>query len=162
MTTAQNLQNKLQTILSGDAWYGPNTYSLLDQIPFEAAYEKPSGSIHSIAGILLHMLGWTIEVTDRMNGQVAKEPTGGDWPDPGQPNEDKWHSLISDYKLANTVLSGVIQNFAEDKWQQPIKDARNRELGTGVSHLVLIEGLIQHHIYHSGQIALLSRIVGSL
>jgi uncharacterized damage-inducible protein DinB len=56
-------------------------------------------------------------------------------------------------------LIGVIQNFPQEQWDEPIKDERNREMGTGVSYEELINGLIQHHIYHSGQIALLNRII---
>ncbi|RYU89509.1 hypothetical protein EWM62_14405 [Mucilaginibacter terrigena] len=157
---AQKLQNSLQQILSHDPWYGPATYDIIDNVSFEAAYELPPGSVHSIAGILLHMLGWTQEVTARMNGQAAGEPAGGDWPDPGHPDEAKWKQLIADFKLANVTLAGIIQNLPADKWDAPTNDARNREMGTGVSHESLIEGLVQHHVYHSGQIALLHRIVG--
>lgn len=160
MTTAETLQNKLQTVLSGDAWYGPNIYDVLAQITFEAAYEKPPGSIHNIAEILLHMLGWTQEVTERMHDKVASDPDGGDWPDACSPDERRWQTLISDYKLANTILAGVILNFDEDKWQQPTNDYRYNDTGEGTSYAELIEGIIQHHIYHSGQIALLNRIVG--
>jgi uncharacterized damage-inducible protein DinB len=107
---------------------------------------------------MLHMIGWTMEVTERMHGKTATDPAGGDWPDPGQPDEHKWQTMISDLKLANTTLSGVIQNFDNDKWQQPISDYRNSTLGIGVTYEEMVEGLIQHHIYHSGQIALLNRI----
>jgi uncharacterized damage-inducible protein DinB len=159
MTTAENLQHKLQEVLSGEPWYGPATYTILGQIRFEDAYEKPPGSVHNVAEILLHMLGWTQEVTQRMHDKKASDPDGGDWPDAGSPDEHRWQALINDYKLANTILAGAIQNFDEDKWGQPINDYRYSETGEGVSYAGLIEGLIQHHIYHSGQIALLKRIV---
>jgi uncharacterized damage-inducible protein DinB len=160
MSTSQKLNASLQSILNGDPWYGPNTYSIIDGISFEAACETPPGSVHNIAGILLHMLGWTHETTERMRGQTAGEPIGGDWPDPGKPDEQKWQRLKDDFKLANVVLSGVISNFPKDRWEAPINDARNSEAGTGVTYLALIEGLTEHHVYHSGQLALLNRIVG--
>jgi len=160
MTISEKLNTSLQSILAQDPWYGPATYDIIDGISFEAAYETPPGSVHNIAGILLHMLGWTLEVTERMAAQPAGEPAGGDWPNPGQPNEQKWQTLINDFKLANVTLSGIIQNFDSEKWDTPTNDTRDRELGTGVTYQALIEGLIQHHVYHSGQIALLKRIVG--
>jgi uncharacterized damage-inducible protein DinB len=160
MSTSQKLNALLQSILSGDPWYGPNTYDIIDNISFEAAYETPSGSVHNIAGIILHMLGWTLETTARMQGQTAGEPAGGDWPNPGTPDEQKWQQLINSFKLANVTLGGMIEDFPEDKWDAPTNDKRNRELGTGVSYRALTEGLIQHHVYHSGQLALLNRIVG--
>ena len=159
MTTSEALQNKLQDVLSGKPWYGPAAYNILGKISIEAAYDKPPGSIHNIAEILLHMLGWTQEVTERMHGKKAGTPDGGDWPDAGTPDEHHWQTLLSDYKLANTILAGVIQNFDEHKWGQPTNDYRYSDTGEGATYAELIEGLIQHHIYHSGQIALLNRIL---
>jgi uncharacterized damage-inducible protein DinB len=155
------LQASLNQVLAHDPWYGPATYDIIDHVSFEAAYEKPPGSVHNIAGILLHMLGWAQEVAKRMGGQTAGEPAGGDWPDPGTPDEGKWKQLIADFKLSNVNLSGIIQKFPDEKWNQPISDHRFSDTGKGVSYQEMIEGLIQHHIYHSGQIALLNRIVGS-
>jgi uncharacterized damage-inducible protein DinB len=159
MTTSEKLSTGLQTILSGDAWYGSPVYEIVENVTFEAAYEKPPGSIHNIAEIVLHMIAWTEEVMDRMNGLSAGIPTSGDWPDTGAPDEQKWQNYVDDLKLVNVNLTGVIQSFPQERWDEPIKDERNRELGTGVSYEELINGLIQHHIYHSGQIALLNRII---
>ncbi|RFZ82989.1 hypothetical protein DYU05_12610 [Mucilaginibacter terrenus] len=159
MTTAERLNASLESVLYGDPWYGPKTYDILSSIALEMAYELPEGSVHSIAGIMLHMLSWTQEVTARMNGKLAGEPSGGDWPDPGTPDEHKWQQLLSSFKLANVTLAGEIMKFPEDKWSAPTNDERNPALGTGVTYSELIEGLIQHHIYHSGQIALLKRLL---
>jgi uncharacterized damage-inducible protein DinB len=159
MSIAEKLETSLQSILAHEPWYGPATYDIIDGISFEAAYEKPPGSVHNIAGILMHMLGWTQEATERMHGKEAGDPAGGDWPDPGQPDQQRWQHLINDFKLANVTLAGVIQSFPAEKWGAPTNDKRYSATGEGVTYQELIEGLIQHHIYHSGQIALLNRII---
>jgi len=159
MNASEQLKQELEKILYGEPWYGPSVYDIIDKVGFEAAYEKPPGSVHNIAAIVLHMLSWTEEVIDRLNGLSAQLPSSGDWPDPGAPDEQKWQNYVNDLKLVNVNLLGIIQNFTEEEWSQPIKDERNRELGTGVSFEELVRGLIQHHIYHSGQIALLTRII---
>jgi uncharacterized damage-inducible protein DinB len=159
MTTPEKLTTQLTQILSGDPWYASNIYDILKQVSFEAAYEKPAGAIHNIAEIVLHMVAWTEEVMDRMNGMIAGLPTSGDWPDTGLPEEQKWQNYVDDLKLVNVNLIGIIQNFPAEQWDEAINDERNRELGTGVSYEALIEGLIQHHVYHAGQIAILNRII---
>jgi uncharacterized damage-inducible protein DinB len=160
MGISEKLSKELEKILSGDPWYGFPVYSILEKVSFERAYEIPAGSAHNIAGIVLHMLSWTEEVMDRMNGMSAQQPSSGDWPDPGTPVEEKWQQYVSDLKLVNVNLLGIIQNFPEEQWNEQIVDERNRELGTGVSYEELMRGLIQHNIYHSAQIALLLRING--
>ena len=159
MSISEKLSKELEKILSGDPWYGSPVYTIIEKVSFETAYEKPPGSVHNIAGIVLHMLSWTEEVMDRMNGMTAQMPSSGDWPDPGTPDEQKWQQYVNDLKLVNVNLLGIIQNFPEEQWNEPILDERNPELGTGVNYEELVNGLLQHHVYHSAQIALLTRII---
>lgn len=159
MTISEQLKQELEKVLWGDPWYGPAVYPIIEQVGFEAAFEKPPGAVHTIAGIVLHMLSWTEEVMDRLNGLNAQLPSSGDWPDPGTPDEQKWQTYVNDLKLVNVNLLGVIQNFPEEDWDVPYKDERNTELGTGISFEELVRGLIQHHIYHAGQIALMNRMM---
>jgi len=157
MTKSEQISNEVKNVLSGNPWYGNAIYTIINQVAFEAAYEKPPGSIHNIAGILLHMMAWTEEIMDRMNEMAAQMPSSGDWPDPGDPDEQKWQNYVNDLKLVNVNLLGVIQNFPEEKWDEPINDTRNTE--TVLTYLEMINGFIQHQVYHAGQIALLTRIL---
>lgn len=159
MTTSEKLQHELEKVLSGDPWYGNAVYPIIEQVGFEAAFEKPDHAAHNIAEIVLHMLAWTEEVMDRMNGMPAGLPSSGDWPPTGNPNEQKWQNYVNDLKLVNVNLQGLIRDFPEEQWIEPVNDERNRELGTGVTYEELVNGLIQHHIFHSGQIAILNRII---
>ena len=159
MSIAEKLSRELENVLQGDPWYGSPVYTILEQVTFETAFEKPPGSVHNIAGIVLHTLSWTEEVLDRMNGVSAGLPSSGDWPDPGTPTEEKWQNYVNDLKLVNVNLLAAIRDFPEEQWNEPIKDERNRELGTGVSFEELVRGLIQHDIYHSGQVEILTRII---
>ena len=159
MTISEKLSKELEQVLSGSPWYGSPVYEILDEVTFETAFEKPPGGAHSIAEIILHMLSWTEEVMDRLNGMTASMPSSGDWPETGAPDEQKWQQYVNDFKLVNVNLLGIVQNFEEEKWAEPILDERNPELGTGVNNEELVRGLIQHHIYHSGQVAILVRII---
>ncbi|WP_461449715.1 DinB family protein [Mucilaginibacter sp.] len=157
MTISEKLQQELEKVLSGRPWYSIGVYDTIAKVSFEAAYEKPPGSVHNIAEIVLHMVSWTEEVMDRMNGMTAGVPSSGDWPEIGAPGEQKWQSYVEDLKLVNVNLIGIIQNFPEEQWSEAVDDQRDtRPLFT---YEELINGLIQHHIYHSGQIAILNRII---
>ena len=157
MTISEELKQNLETVLSGDAWYGTPIYTIIEQVSFEAAYEKPRGSVHNIAEIVLHMLAWTEEVLDRMNGMTAGLPSSGDWPETDKPDEQKWQTYVNDLKLVNVNLLSVIENFPEENWNDPINDARESE--SAICYKKLINGFIQHQVYHAGQIALLNRII---
>jgi uncharacterized damage-inducible protein DinB len=156
MTTAEKLQTELEKVLSGRPWYGSSIYNILDQVTFESAYER-AGHGHTIAELILHMLSWTEEVIDRMNEKPAGLPLSGNFPHPGEPDEQKWKLWIDDLKLVNVNLIRTIQEFPEDKWQEPIIDTRGDR--PVVTYEDLIYGFIQHQVYHAGQIALLNRII---
>lgn len=159
MTTSEKLQNELRNVLSGDPWYGNNVYSIIEQVSFESSFEKPPGAAHCIAEIVLHMLSWTEEVLDRLNGKEPSLPLSGDWPETGSPDEEKWQNYVNDLKLVNVNLLAAIGNFPEKRWNEQVSGEREPSLGTGVTYEGLVNGFIQHHVYHAGQIAILNRII---
>jgi uncharacterized damage-inducible protein DinB len=159
MSNSSKLQYQLQTILYGNAWYGTPIYTILDSVSFEAAYEKAPGASNSIAAIVLHMLAWTEEVTQRLQGGLAAIPVRGDWPDPGTPDEQKWKELVSYFKLANVELLKLVGDFHGEQWTDSTNDDRGRYTGADASYEAMITGLMQHHVYHAGQIALLNKII---
>nr|WP_294795105.1 DinB family protein [uncultured Mucilaginibacter sp.] len=158
MNTSTQLQSELKNVLWGQPWYGNAVYVTLSAITFENAAKRPPGGVHTIAEIVLHMISWTEEVIDRINEKPASLPLGGDWPDPGDFDELKWNLYLDDLKLVNTNLLRAIQDFPEEKWDEPIID--EREDIPVFTYAELVRGLIQHHIYHQGQIGLLVRVLG--
>lgn len=156
MTTNDKLIYQVENTLSGQPWYGDPIYDILDKVTFESAYERV-GHAHTIAEIVLHMVSWTEEVMDRMNEKPASLPVSGNWPHPGDPDENKWQLWIDDFKLVNVNLIKTIRDFPEDKWGEPIIDERADEPVT--TYEELLYGFIQHQIYHAGQIAVLIRAI---
>ena len=155
-TISTKLINELEKVLSGQPWYGSPIYNILDEVTFESAYER-QGHAHTIAEIILHMVSWTEEVIDRLNEKPASLPVSGNWPHPGDPDEQKWKMWIEDLKLVNVNLVKTISDFPEDKWDEPIIDERHGEPVTTYKELVY--GFIQHQIYHAGQVAILNRAI---
>lgn len=126
---------------------------------FEAAYEKPTGASHNIADIIMHMLAWTEEVSTRMQGKPAGAPIRGNWPGAGKPDEQKWQQLLSFFKLANTELTQLIANFPVESWTDATNDGRGEYSEYGLTYEAMITGLMQHHVYHAGQISLLNKMI---
>lgn len=159
MNKSAKLQTQFETILYGQAWYGTPIYSILESVSFEAAYEKAEHATHNIAAILTHMLAWTEEAISRMEAKQAGEPFRGDWPDPGKPDEQRWLQLIASFKLANVELTQLISTFPGEKWSEPTNDDREVYTGYAATYEALIVGLMQHHVYHAGQISLLNKMI---
>lgn len=157
MTTTNKLQYQLENAFVGRPWYGNPISEIITQGNWQAAFNKPAGSVHSIAHIILHMTGWTEEVISRLQGNPAAEPARGDWPEPAEPGEQNWHQLVIDLYEANSNLIKAIQIFDHDKWDDLINDQRNPAQPV-TTYKELVYGFIEHQVYHAGQIALLNRM----
>jgi uncharacterized damage-inducible protein DinB len=156
-TIASILQYELETAFLGKPWYGKPISEIITEGSWQAAFNKPAGSVHSIAHIILHMTSWTEEVISRLQGNPAAEPARGDWPEPGDASEQNWHHLVIDLDEANSNLIKAMLAFPNNKWDDLINDQRG--LGEPVTtYKELVYGFIQHQIYHAGQIALLNRM----
>ncbi len=146
------LAKELEKAWHGDPWHGTNTLGLIQVANPAKVFEKPIPGAHSIAELVLHMTGWTEEAAERLQGRAAQEPDRGDWPDA---TVYSWDELVSMFESANKKLISLVNQMNEADLDNPVKDERVPALGTGVSNAELINGIVQHHAYHSGQIALL-------
>ncbi len=93
-----------------------------------------------------------------LEGKPASQPSRGDWPDA---EFYSWLELIGLFLLANEHLIHKIAQIDDQPLSEPFRDERDPEMGTGVNNEELIKGLIKHHIYHSGQIALLTNNISA-
>lgn len=150
-----NLISELKKAFNGDSWHGGNLMQQLNFVKPENAFHHFIPNGHSIAEIVLHITAWTEEVNSRLLGAAPKEPAAGDWPTPNSQTRKAWEKIVFDCKTSNEELIRVCERLSKADWNAEVKDDRDRELGSGVSNTELINGLIQHHAYHSGQIGLL-------
>lgn len=138
-------------MISGRPWYGSNVVDILDGIRDDSRMERLDGA-NSIAGILIHMIAWTEEIAGRLRGITADNPARGDWPDPGTRTVAELELLFHE---VNESLIRIIRSISEEDWDKLLPDDR-----TGAVQFTkrgYVTGLIQHHVYHSAQIALLNR-----
>ena len=155
MSEIARIIDQLEREHEGDPWHGTPLVTLLDGIAADQAARKPIAAGHSIWEIVLHMTGWKLEVAKRVDGAPAGEPPDGDWPDVGEPTPARWTAAVQRLTEAQRTLLDAIRRLPEARLFEPTNDPRNRPLGTGVSYYVLLHGVVQHDVYHSGQIAAL-------
>ena len=149
--------DELQREHDGDPWHGSPLKAILQGIDAQRAAARPLADAHSIWEIVLHMTSWKNETTRRIRGAVACMPIEGDWPEAGLPAEDGWQQAIGRLEAAHEDLIAAVKAFPDTKLYEPTNDTRSAPLGTGVSHYVLLHGIVQHDVYHAGQIALLKK-----
>jgi DinB family protein len=147
----------MERIISGDPWHGPSVKKVLDGVTADAATRRPLANAHSIWELVIHMTGWTREVTARLRGRAAQEPEAGDWPAIGDPTDARWRDAQSALFVAHRELAETIRQLDPAMLWRPVLDFRDNALGTGLTHYVTLHGLLHHTLYHAGQVAILRR-----
>ena len=157
-TEVARLIDQFKRAIDGDAWHGDPVMKVIARASFAKAAAKPPSASHSIRDIVRHMTAWTNEVRSRMNGAPAGTPKQGDWPKPLGSGAAAWKAEKAALLAAHEALIADLSTLTDEQLFEPIKDPRNRRTGTGVTKYVLLHGLVQHHAYHSGQIAILAKL----
>ncbi len=141
----------------GDPWHGSPLVEILAGIGAEPAAAHPVPGAHSVWEVVLHVTAWKNEGRSRVEGGPAGLPEEGDWPAVGAATADRWQEALARLDESHRRLLEAIQHLEEPALVEPTNDPRNRPLGTGVTYYELLHGLVQHDVYHAGQIALLRR-----
>ena len=157
MTEIARIVDQLEREHEGDPWHGSPLRAILEGIDATRAAARPSPGAHSIWELVLHMTGWKNETARRLAGAVACMPVEGDWPDVGDPTDERWQAALARLEAAHDGLIAAVKALPETRLYEPTNDTRSAPLGTGVSYYVLLHGIVQHDVYHAGQIALLKK-----
>lgn len=150
-----SITNELKKAFNGDAWHGRNALQILENVESSKAFSHFIPNAHSIAESALHLTSWTEEVSARLMGKIASEPINGDWPKPNETTSDVWQKIVFGFRIANEELIRICETFEEKDWNSLVNEDGRPVLPVNFGELV--NGLIQHHAYHAGQIALLSK-----
>ena len=154
------LASQVHLAHDGPTWHGASLAENLRGIDAERAAARPIPEAHSIWEIVLHVTGWTDEVARRLREGDPRLPKSGDWPDVGPASDAAWSKALDGLEASHRRLGDAVGHFAEDRWSEPVGEARDAPLGTGVSCAEMVAGLVQHDAYHGGQIGLLRKALG--
>jgi uncharacterized damage-inducible protein DinB len=143
-------------------WYGYSIQKILEDVKPENVFIKPDLSNHSIYEIGLHILSWNEEVNKRLQGSSPCEPERGDWPESDSNNYADWNELKAKIFSAFDFTIKLIRELPIEKFEEKIGNEYSAQLATGFNYRETILGLMQHNIYHAGQISFLNVALNKL
>ena len=148
----KRLADQLNRAFSGDAWHGAALSELLRRVAAHQAAAKPIRNAHSIWEIVLHIAVWREVVWKRLRGENVTPTAAEDWPLVTHTSDTAWRETIKRLEKSQTRL---IESVAQ------LDDARLDEIVPSQSYTIyfMLHGVIQHDLYHAGQIALLKKLV---
>ena len=150
MKEINKISDQLEINFRGDAWHGPSLMRLLANVTAEQAAAKPIQNAHSIWELVLHIKVWK-DVPRRRLASEAFEPTPEeDWPEVSDTSEAAWENTIKELEASHEKLAEAVSKLADSQLHEPAT-------GQDYSNYFMIHGMIQHDLYHAGQIVLLKK-----
>ena len=134
--------DQLRRAVYGDAWHGDALFEVLAGVSVAEAQAKVGGVGHSIEELTLHVAAWLEAAERRIGGDPAVLLGEADWPVGGD-----WAAAQERVRITAERLLDVVEKA----------DLDAAVPGKAYDNYHLLHGVIQHTIYHAGQIALQKR-----
>ena len=147
---------QLIEVFEGQPWFGVSLVDSLEKISVGFWDKKFKNQKHSIAELVWHMIDWRQFVIEKLKDNVSytiEMNSEADW---------RRNVLVYDDKDKKNLLEALIQSQEDivklldskpDSWLQEFV------LGKDYKNEYMIQGLVQHDIYHLGQINLLKSLM---
>ena len=151
MNESQRIADQLRRAYEGEAWHGPSVREVLAGVTAEKAARRPIPQAHSIWEIVVHVAQWEGFVRRRLMGELVTDlPPELDWPPVNDPSEAAWQSALGNLERGNQELRTAIGALSDERLREIVQGQRYSFYG-------LLHGVVQHDLYHAGQIALLKK-----
>lgn len=149
MSETERIANILEQTFEGKAYYGRSVLENLEGVTAKMAMRKPENSQNSIWALVVHMTLELIYHRKIIEGGAEKWVAGQTtWEKDFDRSAASWEQTIDELKAANRALVSAIRTLDDDILEKEAAPL-------SYSYYRMLNGILQHGIYHSGQISIL-------
>jgi uncharacterized damage-inducible protein DinB len=148
------IAEQLNEVYEREPWFGRSIKEILSEIDETIVFEKPNGQ-HSILELLWHMVTWKEFTLTRLRND--EKPVAyfekNDWRVLDHSDRTIWQQGLQQFAALHKELIDVIQRQKDEMLSQSTGDRQ-------YDFRKLLYGIVQHDIYHLGQIAYIKKMLG--
>jgi uncharacterized damage-inducible protein DinB len=150
----QALIKNFETTLNGQPWFGRAVYEILEEVDESKVQTKPGGTEHSMLELLWHMNTWaefTLANLENRSAEDLRAIEENDWRtiDTGV---HTWQKGLEYLKTIHKNIETILSKKEDEFLNQTVP-------GRQFNFRFMLNGLVQHNIYHLGQIAYLKKLL---
>jgi uncharacterized damage-inducible protein DinB len=153
MTETFRLADQIRRAFEGSAWHGDSILELLSDVNAKTAATRPIKDAHSIWEILLHIAAWDGVVTRRIGGTALMLTDEQNFPAVTDTSEAAWSQTIENTKKIHHELIKAVASFPDSRLAEQVPGKTQNYY----NFYYMFSGIVQHELYHAGQIALLKK-----
>ena len=151
MPDANRIVEQLRNAFEGDAWHGPALLELLADVDPATAASHPLPETHSIWELVLHVAAWDEAVNRRIVERKALQLKGAqNFPPVKDKSSAAWKKAVAHLKKTHSALVKTTAGLSD-------KQLGERVPGKKYNIRFMLDGVVQHELYHAGQIAILKK-----
>lgn len=150
----EKLTASLEESFQGEPWLGESVMSKLKSIDWQFVNVQLPGSANSIAILVQHILNWRQLAIEKLNGNLAYDiemNSQEDWTTVVIQSSSEWDQLLGSLQDSQSQILAKLRAQTDDQFLDTITSGRS------YSFEYLLEGIVQHDLYHLGQVGLLYR-----
>lgn len=145
--------NRFQEIYNGSPWYGETIDAKLNDVSDGNAFLQPINGVHSVGEIVSHMIYWRKALIARLEGGTfnTSMESEDNWKNVEELKASGWKKLKSAFDKSQLAITTLLEKQSDDFLKT--------EYSQGTSMESLIQGIIDHDVYHLGQIGLVKKMI---
>jgi uncharacterized damage-inducible protein DinB len=154
MTEIERLQDQIRRSYEGEAWHGPPLRELIGDVDAATAAARPIADAHTIWELVLHITAWQDAARRRLEGDPAHLTDEEDWPPVLEVGDEAWSDTLAALDVTHRRLTEAVGGLTQAGLYERVIEQEH-------SVYELLHGVVQHDLYHAGQIALLKKMIAT-
>jgi uncharacterized damage-inducible protein DinB len=151
---AIRIADQLQRAFDGAAWHGDSLFEILAEVTPAQAAARPIQGAHSIWELVLHIAAWDDAVLRRFAGVAVELSDAENFPPATDISETAWHAALAQARRAHHDLIAAVNELPDSRLYEMVPGKE----GAHYTFYYMLHGVVQHELYHAGQIALLKKM----
>lgn len=155
-TPISRIKSQFIGIYDGEPWYGDPIVKILKGISAQQAAAYPIPGAHSIWEIVLHLISWRRFGIEKLKGNAAYDvewDSKEEWPAIPEVTGGNWAQTLAALAKSQMQILELLDAVEAEALERQVPPR------TYSLHF-LLQGIIQHDLYHAGQISMLKKYTG--
>lgn len=154
MSEAARIADQLRRAFAGEAWHGDSLFEILEGVTAAQASAHPIKNVHTIWELVLHIAAWDNAVLRRLGGVAVTLSDAQNFPTVTDATETAWRKALAEVRRVHDQLVEAVSVLPDSRLDEMVPGKE----GAHYTFYYMLHGVVQHELYHAGQIALLKKM----
>jgi uncharacterized damage-inducible protein DinB len=129
-------------------------FEILEGVTAARAAARPIAHAHTIWDLVLHIAAWDDAVLRRLGGAAMELSDMENFPPVTDTSDAAWRKALAEVRSVHEKLAAAVAALPDSRLDEMVPGKE----GAHYTFYYMLHGVVQHELYHAGQIALLKKM----